>query len=149
LGKTIAEGNGTIYAIQGQPDKVVKIVYSYRQSYTDKMMRLFRSLNRLKSPAVVRVHRYGKFKVSRQSYYYYVMDKLRPLAGNIWYTGDLIEEYVHGGPMPANESGRIKSFVRKARKLGRRHSYNDVHGGNVMKTKRGAFKFVDLESFTY
>ncbi len=149
LGKTVAEGNGTIYNLQGHSTKVVKIVYSVSHQYVSKMMKLLRNLKRIKSPAVVRIHKYGKFNVGGDHYYYYVMDKLRPMDGNIWYKGDLIQDYLGGEPLPAKESSRIKSFVKKARKLEQRYYYGDVHGGNIMKTKRGALKFVDLESFTY
>ena len=149
LGRTLAEGNGTIYALKGHSDKVVKVVFGGSQEYTNKMMRLIKRLKKLRSPAVVGIHQFGQFQTGPEPCYYYVMDRLSPLGRNIWHTGDLIFEYLGGEPMPRNESGRIKSFVRKARKLEQRHPYGDIHGGNIMISKRGALKFVDLESFTY
>lgn len=149
LGKTLAEGNGTIYEIKGQPTKVVKVVFGGSEAYSNKMVKLLKRLKKVRSPAVVRIYQFGKFYSDRESCYYYVMDKLRPLGGNRWSTGDLIEAYISGDPLPRNESGRIRSFVKKARKLEQRHHYGDVHGGNIMISKRGALKFVDLESFTY
>lgn len=149
LGKTLAEGNGTIYEIKGQSTKVVKVVFGGSERYTNKMIRLLKKLKRVKSPAVVRIYQYGKFYTDKESCYYYVMDKLRPLGGNRWSTGDQIEAYISGDPVPRNESGRIRSFVKKARKLEQKHHYGDVHGGNIMISPRGAYKFVDLESFTY
>lgn len=149
IDKTIAEGNGTIYSLKGYPGKVVKVVFGGSTSYTDKMMRLLKRLKKLRSPAVVRIHQFGKFQTASEPCYYYVMDRLNPMGANQWSTGDLIEEYLSGEPVPARESARVRSFVRKARKLEKRYYYGDVHGGNIMKTKRGALKFVDLESFTY
>jgi hypothetical protein len=151
IGKNLYEGNGTIYSLKNQADKVVKIVDS-GTSYTRKMMRLIRSLKRIKSPAVVRIHQYGSFTADGNSYYYYVMDKLRPWGDTStqWLNGLTINSYLdEGDPLPSGEKGFVKSFVKKARKLNKRFYYADVHGGNIMRTKRGALKFVDLESFTY
>jgi D-alanyl-D-alanine carboxypeptidase len=149
LGRTLAEGNGTIYEIKGQPTKVVKVVFGGSKEYTNKMMRLLKKLKRAKSPAVVGIYQYGQFITDGESCYYYIMDKLRPLGGNRWDTGDMILAYLEGDPVPSSESSRVRSFVKKARKLEQKHHYGDVHGGNIMVTKRGALKFVDLESFTY
>lgn len=148
-GKVLVEANGSIVSLKGNPNRVTKIVMGYTKRYCNKMMRLLRTLKRLKSPAVVKVYQYGVFKADGEWCYYYVMDKLRPLGRGCWFQGDRISGYLGGDPLPSKESGRIKSFVRKARKLNERHSYNDCHGGNIMRTKRGALKFVDLESFTY
>lgn len=148
LNGILDEGNGTIYSLRGHPDKVVKIVFS-RAEYAKKMMKLLKNLKKMKSPAVVRIHKYGTFKVDGENCYYYVMDKLRPLGRGKWSTGDNILSYLAGDYVPRDESSRIKSFVKKARKLEQRYHYGDVHGGNIMISKRGALKFVDLESFTY
>lgn len=149
VGKVLVEANGSICSLKGDPARVVKIVSSSYASLSKKMMRLLKTLKRIKSPAVVRIHKYGTFKVGKQHCYYYVMDKLRPLGRNYWDQGDRIRGYLCDDPVPLRESSRIKSFIRKARKLNERHYYGDVHGGNIMKTKRGAYKFVDLESFCY
>lgn len=149
VGEVLVEANGSVCSIKGKPDRVVKIVSSSYASLSKKMMRLLRTLKRIKSPAVVRIHNYGAFKVDKQYCYYYVMDKLSPIGRNYWDQGDRIRGYLNDDPVPSRESNRIKSFIRKARKLNERHYYGDVHGGNIMKTKRGAYKFVDLESFCY
>ena len=149
VGKVLVEANGSICSLKGNPNKVVKIVSSSYASLSKKMMRLLKTLKRIKSPAVVRIHKYGSFKVGKQHCYYYVMDKLQSMGGCVWDKGDRIFSYLNGDPVPTSESARIKSFIKKARKLNERHYYGDVHGGNIMKTKRGALKFVDLESFNY
>lgn len=149
IAKVLVEANGSVCSIKGQPDRVVKIVNSSYLSSCKKMMRILKTLKRIKSPAVVRIHKYGTFKVGKQHCYYYVMDRLRSIGANYWDQGDRIRDYLNDEPMPSRESSRIKSFIRKARKLNERHYYGDVHGGNIMRTKRGAYKFVDLESFCY
>jgi hypothetical protein len=149
VGKVLVEANGSICSLKGNPNRVVKIVNSSYASLSKKMIRLLKSLKRIKSPAVVKIHKYGAFKVGKQYCYYYVMDKLRSIGSNYWDQGDRIRGYLLDDPIPSRESSRIKSFVRKARKLNERHYYGDVHGGNIMRTKRGALKFVDLESFTH
>jgi len=149
LGKTIADGNGTIYAIKGQPNKVVKVVYAGSESYANKMIKLLAKLKRDKDPAVVRIYQYGKFHTNGEPCYYYVMDKLNIWARNNWDLGDKICSWISGYPMPSTVARPIKSFVKKARKLEQKYHYGDVHTANIMKTKRGALRFVDLESFTY
>lgn len=149
IGRVLVEANGSVCSLKGFPNRVVKIVCSYSKHQTNKMMGILKTMKRLKSPAVVKIHKYGAFTVDKQQYYYYVMDKLRSIGSDYWAKGDRIRDYLSDEPVPPRESSRIKSFIRKARKLNERHYYGDVHGGNIMRTKRGAYKFVDLESFTY
>ena len=74
------------------------------------------------------------------------MEKLSDIK---WGRSDIcrIADYLDGKRIPTHTSKKIKSFVRKARSL--KYKYGDLHGGNIMKSKRGALKFIDLESFTY
>jgi hypothetical protein len=146
LKKSIYEGDGTLYSIKRYPNRVVKIVPRDNED-VQRMIELFEFLKKNRSPAVVRVHKFGKFEVAGQPFYYYVMDKLKPLKDR-WNLGDLIDNYLHFGKrLSRYEVPRVKEFVQRARKVEKHYRYGDVHGGNIMRTKSGVLKFVDLESF--
>jgi thiamine kinase-like enzyme len=145
---------GAVYAIVGHPNKVVK--FACGDDYSIKKMReIIKYLKRTKNLSVVKVHKFGA--LCNKEYYFYIMDRLRNVREKAirapsscsWitklYYADRIAEYLNGCSVPADEHPRIKSFIKKARKL--RYSHHDCHEGNIMRSKRGALKFIDLESF--
>lgn len=149
IGRILVEANGSVCSIKGNRDRVVKIVCSYSKGESNKMMRLLKALKKIKSPAVVRIHQFGTFKADGQECYYYVMDRLQSMGGAYIDKGQRIAGYLYGDPLPSKGLNRIRSFVKKVRALDKHYHHHDVHGGNIMRTKRGALKFVDLESFNY
>ena len=146
LKKSIYEGDGTLYSLKKYPNKIVKIVPRDSED-VQKMMTLFTHLKALKNPAVVKIHQFGKFEVDGQQYYYYVMDKLKHMKDR-WRVAEAIDNYLHfSARLTKAEPVRVREFVQRARKVEKFYRYGDVHGGNIMRTKSGVLKFVDLESF--
>lgn len=148
LGKRLYQGDGEIYELVNYPNRVIKIVCTYSPRVGDNL-KIIKHLQKSKTPAVVRIHKAGAFKTDTGgNYYYYVMDRLKPLTGKKVYA-KIINPVFHcvwdGGPPPKNALPEVKSFLKKVRSLP--YHYGDIHAGNIMKTPRGALKFVDLESF--
>lgn len=146
LKRSFYEGDGTLYSLKKYPRRIVKIVPRSSED-VQRMMILFTHLKALKNPAVVKIHQFGKFEVAGQQYYYYVMDKLKHMR-NRWQVAEAIDNYLHyNARLTKAEPARVREFVQRARKIEKFYRYGDVHGGNIMSTKSGILKFVDLESF--
>ena len=86
--------------------------------------------------------------------YYYVMDKLKPLPkpknSAYYYEPPMVDDIrgvLEENGCTCRLAPKVKRFCKEALKLKYKHC--DIHGGNIMQNKRGALKFVDLESFTY
>lgn len=156
LGKRIYSGDGDIYQLKDHPNKVVKIVWCYTASICPKRVKLLEDLQKINNASVVRIHKVGSFTTditadtgTADHYYYYVMDKLsliprRGRRSQVTHIAIALEEEA---PVPSKATNRVKYFIRNARRLP--YSYEDIHEWNIMATKRGSFKFVDLESFMF
>lgn len=156
LGKRIYSGNGELYNIVGRPSKVVKIFES--ETAIKNTSKVFRYLKRTNNTSVVKIHQCGSFAIKGNfgivTNYYYVMDKLQPLPkpkhSGYWYDDPMVEEIrevLEDKGCACRLEPKVKRFCKAALKLKYRHC--DIHSGNIMVNKRGALKFVDLESFTY
>ncbi len=160
LGKKIYEGGfplGEIYRLDKYPNRLVKIV-----NCPPKMFKA--SLNTLKylykqnNSAVVKIYRIGYFTSpklltyngEKKKYYYYIMDRLRPvpvsIRDNIWrIENGLMTDRYRTKSLEHIPHEKARAFVKNARKL--KCTHHDIHEGNVMSSRNGSLKFIDLESF--
>lgn len=157
LGRRIYSGNGELYNIVGQPSRVVKIFNP--DTSLKNVNKVFRYLKRVNSSSVAKIYKCGSF-TSSEGYggpitnYYYVMDKLKPLPkpknSAYYYEPPMVDDIrgvLEENGCTCRLAPKVKRFCKEALKLKYKHC--DIHGGNIMQNKRGALKFVDLESFTY
>lgn len=151
LDRKIYSGNGEIYTIRDHKDKVVKVVCAGSIN-PSKEIKFFKYLKRNKNPAIVKLFQIGALKIRDDCYsyycYYYVMERLKLMPPKMMYNdfGDLAEG-VCGGSVPGGARKSIQTFVKNAKKI--KYKYGDLHEYNVMRSKNGSLKFVDLESFYF
>lgn len=157
LGKCIYNfGTSTIYYINNNPNKIIKFcsMKEYKMSdkishsYVNKLFSLIKFFQHKKSSPVVKIHKYGKFKNNDDIYYFYVMDKLKPIKPLLMERDQLafeIEKSINYQVVLADLPQPAKSLVRQL--INCKYKYADFHGGNIMKNKKGEFKLIDLESF--
>lgn len=147
LGRRIYSGDGVIYTLKGQPNRLVKI--------NDRQIDRFKKIVKIckaNNPSVVKIYDYGTFLNSYgEKAYFYVMQKLKPLPHkDSDSTNDLmnlIEDASWNKEAPFFVSDKLKQFILQSKKL--KLEYRDVHSGNIMLDRFGNFKYIDLESFTY
>lgn len=157
LGRRIYSGNGELYNIVGRPSKVVKIFDP--DVPLKKVSKVFRYLKRKNNSSVAKIYECGSFSYTSNysdniTQYYYVMDKLKPLPklknSSYYYDHPMVDDIrgvLEDDGCVCRLAPKVKRFCTEALKLQYRHC--DIHSGNIMQNKRGALKFVDLESFTY
>lgn len=153
LGKPLPIRRGVVYNIQDHSGRVVKIDKCV--SDVNKFMLLLNRLNRLRVVPTVRLFQYGKMS---KGYYYYVMSRLTPISdpefmkfaeslfywrktGHIW-----TPEFNWRDPrIPP----KTRTFLYQAKTLSDKYGYRygDLHNGNIMRTRNGEYKYIDLESF--
>lgn len=143
IGKIIAEGNGTIYAIKDHPDKVVKISTFDSYNTTKRFFNYLIKVKKLKGFPASRIYKFGKLP---GGYYYYVMDKLKPLNVRESNTVNMCDDIYD-----LDLSNKMVKFLRAAQYYSKKHklTYGDWHSYNIMKDNKGNYKFVDLESFLH
>jgi hypothetical protein len=161
LGRRIYQGDGCIYRLHKYPDRVVKIAENYRHRFNS--LGILEYIMNSKNPAIVKLYKIGSFTAIRrvegksveQEYYYYVMDKLKLIPIGLRESKvSAIETALY---FPENKeyikqyerymTSKVKTFITHARKI--KYTYHDFHEWNIMQNKKGALKFIDLESFMH
>ena len=74
--------------------------------------------------------------------YYYTMERMLPLTDEEEYD---IDEFIDYG----KHSCRNKTLRSFTQKLDKRRFFIDCHAGNVMKTKDGKYKIIDVEGISF
>jgi hypothetical protein len=156
LGQKIYNGNGEIYRLERYPNRLIKIV-TCPLGLSKKRLKILRTLQRIKSPAVVKIFKVGilsfyrykscQWQPKEHKAFYYVMEKLSLLSYRNRYelTEDLDKAIFEKKLLDSKYHSRFHCFVKRAQELPFYH--NDLHGGNVAINKQGTVKFIDLESF--
>lgn len=144
LGKQIAGGNGFVYELKEYPTRFIKIVdwdyVSHALHDLSKVIQLLNYLSKTKNTSVAKVYNVGTFAHNNNTYFYYVMQKLRKTE-DAWEAMDaLYNKRVGSTP-------KIKKFIKEVKRL--KYSYKDCHGGNCMQDAKGNLKLIDLESFLW
>ncbi len=145
-----------IFNLKRFSSRVIKIVQmsdeygdSYHADNYRKLKTIIAWAKKNKNPGVVKVFKFGKFKVEGEEYYYYVMEKLEKLPNKLYSDDfiDLLLQAYSGTYYKFTEflDPKIKRFISHAHAMP--FNYIDLHQGNIMKTKSGSLKFVDFEGF--
>jgi hypothetical protein len=161
LGRRIYRGDGCIYRLDKYPNRVVKIAENHRSRFNS--LGILEYIMNSKNPAIVKLYKIGSFTAIRrvegksveQKYYYYVMDKLKLIPIGLRESKvSAIETALY---FPENKeyikqyerymTSKVKTFITHARKI--KYTYYDFHEWNIMQNKKGALKFIDLESFMH
>lgn len=148
LGKRIPARGGRLWNVDN--DKVIKVVDDIYPIFGKKLLNLLSYLQKVDSPAVVKIHEFGKINVAgiKEPYYFYVMDKLNPVPYDMFeetFEDLLVDLYRTRRKIPVFLSKEFKDFLSDAKKL--KYKYYDLHSRNVMIDNDGKFRFIDLESF--
>lgn len=154
LGKGLSQARRVIFELKDYPGRVVKIDSSSING-TNQLMRLLDRINRLRVTPTVKVYQYGRL----DGRYYYVMNKLLPITHAEFNSfSKLVSKYSSGNIYSPDFnwrnpklSNKLRLFFYQAKALHDKYGYfyQDLHEGNIMKTPKGEFKFIDLESFTW
>lgn len=159
LGRCISNADDEkVYRLRGYPNRVVKII---RRQYEDTIrtrLKVIKEIKEANNPAVVKIYQVDSFDwqklhgktIAHMHSYYYIMEKLilprlnKTTASNaeeVWWALNKWE-------LPNNRklSRQVKTFIKRILQLP--YKYNDVHQWNILQSKRGALKFIDLEGFS-
>lgn len=151
VGRELGRGNeGVVYELGAAGMRVLKVNFTAPRSQSVRSL-----ARRTKGRAwAARMYESGRLK---ERGFWYVMERLYPAPSRVVRLLDevlklrvargegrltkerferLYREVLNAMP------GELRALVRKAKAAG----YSDIHGGNVMQTKTGALKLVDLES---
>jgi hypothetical protein len=135
---------------------VIKIVTitnihdDYHKDNYKKLKSIISWVKKSNSSSVAKVFEFGKFKLFGIEYYYYVMEKLEKLPRK--YQTDRFSDLICDTYLYDDDSRlvdfldpTIRKFISRAQSMP--FKYLDCHKGNIMKSKSGNLKFVDLEGF--
>ncbi len=139
-----AGANGAVY--QQSKKKVVKLMYnidSLREwRRVAKNLQLLKNIN---SPAISKCYAFGNL-----NQFWYSSEKLFILSrreANMVIDANVFE-YI-GINSAEIKSPRLKNLIKELQKVYKKYKlyHTDLHDENIMKTKNGQFKVVDLDSF--
>lgn len=149
INKVIA--HGCVYSIKKYPNRVVKIeaMDSYYNGDDKSIVSRIKYFKNKKYSHVVKIFDVGIFTFEQVKYYYYVMEKLKPLPDNSCNRIiNTFENFYRSGRKISKKLSRaMQTFIAKSNKM--QLYYADLHAGNVMMDRNGNYKFIDLESFTF
>jgi len=141
--KSILVDKGSCFVAEINSKKVVKVAYK-----TSNIRWLFNILKYIKTNpnnSTVKIFDYGLIGKDK---YYYVMERLYPLNKQHinrliknGYVSFVCNKPLHDAKSYPNESAFINDIYQ--------HKYyqSDPNYGNIMLTKNGNYKFIDLETF--
>ena len=150
IGKFLDSGSiGSVYNLPS--NRIIKIS-KIESRHIGKIFSTLDYLKILNSPCVSKIYEYGYIGVLKDShYYYYITEKLKPLSLDenqyinllCCYESNFKKEYY------SKLNKKEKKFIKylKILKTKKNLYHHDFHYNNIMQTKCGELKLVDLESF--
>lgn len=143
IGKKIGCGlDGEVY--EYGKSRAIKIGYLESPIYYMKLLSLI-EIAQKGEDGLVKVYEHGNMRSDGFEYYYLIMERLNKIK-NISYDEFYMMKHRRISDIL---DMRMKKLLLQSKRIERKHKiyYYDLHINNIMKTNKGEYKLIDLESY--